>query len=192
MNLLEDVWQEMHRPYKRIKYPRYDTPTGKLIDRILRPVDGQEKLVMSDTDFQALQAEDKRVNEPELRKCLEIGDVLGEDYWGTGIAWGLTFGVDRKDLDIYNSGLLVPDIAILLDGERFGGGIERGHRHEGAGQEVWETNRRIHRELAAEFGWEVVNANESKEKVHRQILEAIGRKWYPYFADPPTHKATGG
>lgn len=177
LNKLEDSWREMGRPYIRIKYPRYDTPTGQLINRVLRPCNGQEKVVMSDTEFQALYAEDRRQNEAELLAWLEVGDVIAEDYVGTGMAWGLTRGVRREDLDKFNAGLLQPDIAILLDGERFGCGIEREHRFEGAGQETWERNREIHRELAAEFGWEIVNANEHEDKVQQKILEAIARKW---------------
>lgn len=177
LNLLEDSWREMGRPYTRIKYPRYDTPTGAMINRILRPAEGQEKIIISDSDFQALYAEDRRQNEKDLLRLLSLGDVFAEDYVGTGKAWGLTKGVSREQLEEFNRGLLEPDIALLLDGERFGCGIERGHRFEGAGQEVWERNRRIHQELAAEYGWEIINANESVEKVQWKILEAIGRKW---------------
>jgi thymidylate kinase len=177
LDLLEGLWQHMDRPYKRIKYPRYDTPTGQLINRVLRPVDGEEKLVMSDEDLQDLYAKDRRVNEPELQEWLKTMDVFGEDYKDTGRAWGLTKGVSREFLDKVNANLLDPDITILLDGERFTGGIEKGHRFEGAGQEVWETNRRIHQELAAEFGWEIVNANEGPEKVHEKIVEIIQRNW---------------
>ncbi|KKT71891.1 MAG: hypothetical protein UW68_C0053G0005 [Candidatus Collierbacteria bacterium GW2011_GWB1_44_6] len=67
----------------------------------------------------------------------------------------------------------MPDIEILLDGERFCGGIEKGHRHEAAGQEIWERSRRIHQELARELGWEVVNANRSKEAVHQEIMSIL-------------------
>lgn len=174
LDLLETAWKKEGKIYKRIKYPRYDTPTGKLINKILRPADG-EKIAMSDAELQELYAKDRRVNEPELRRALKMGDVFGEDYVGTGLAWGLTKGVSRGLLDTYNMGLLKPDVAILLDGERFSGAIETGHRFEGAGQEVWEMNRKMHRMLAAELGWEVVNANESKERVHELVLAAIGK-----------------
>jgi thymidylate kinase len=177
MDMLEETWKELERPYMRIKYPRYDTPTGKIIDSILRPKEGSVKREISHTDFQALYAEDRRQNEAELVSWLKIGDVLAEDYVGTGQAWGLTCGVSREDLNRFNAGLLEPDIAILLDGERFSEGIERGHRHEGLGQEAWERNRKHHLELACEFGWEIVNANESAEKVHENVLRVIERKW---------------
>lgn len=176
LDLLEEEWKMIGRPYKRIKYPRYSSPTGVLINRVLRG-DEQGKLDLTDEELQFLYSEDRRQYEPYLYRALSEGDVIAEDYIGTGLAWGLTKGVNRKLLDEYNDGLLQPDIAILLDGERFSGGIEKDHRFESAGEKVWEENRRIHQELAAEFGWEIVNANESKEKVHEDIMAVIARRW---------------
>ena len=156
----------------RLKFPIYESETGELINRALRGV-GEEKLDISEAELQALYAENRRWFEPELLRLLEEGDVIAEDYVGTGLAWGLTRGVPREYLDEINAGLLEPDITILLDGDRFTSGIERQHRNESAGQEVWETNRRIHQELGSELGWEVVNANQSPEKIHERIMEII-------------------
>ncbi|MEK7064651.1 MAG: hypothetical protein AAB973_03540, partial [Patescibacteria group bacterium] len=86
---------------------------------------------------------------------------------------GMTSGVSREELDVFNFGLLRPDIEILLDGVRFSSGIEKKHRNEGAGQEVWERNRRIHQELAREFGWVTVDANGDPEQVHGRIRDII-------------------
>lgn len=171
-DLLEGMWREIGRPYVRIKYPIYDSPTGKLINRVIRPVPG-EKILMTESKLQALFAENRRQYEPTLCQLLSQGDVLAEDYVGTGLAWGLTRGVERAKLDEYNCGLRRPDIEILLDGKRFTAGIEREHRNEAAGQEMWERNRQKHRELAAEFGWEVVCANGTPEEVHARIREII-------------------
>jgi thymidylate kinase len=77
-------------------------------------------------------------------------------------------------LDEYNEGLIVPDVAVLLDGERFTCGIERGHRHEDGGEALWQRNREIHLELAHEFGWLVVDANRTPEAVHEEIMRYIG------------------
>lgn len=174
LDLLEETWQEMGRPYVRIKYPRYESEFGKIINKELRgPV--EERFNLTDSELQMLYAEDRRYFQRELEAMLEEGDVLAEDYTGTGLAWGLTKGVTREKLDIYNFGLLKPDLAILLDGERFSGGIEKGHRFEGAGQETWERNREIHRQLATELGWEVVEANGAPEKIHEKIMEIIAR-----------------
>lgn len=174
LDLLEEAWQEMGRPYVRIKYPRYESVYGKIINRELRGPE-EERLNLTDAELQILYAEDRRYFQNELIELLKVGDVLAEDYTGTGLAWGLTKGVPREKLDIYNFGLLEPDLAILLDGERFGGGIEKGHRFEEAGQETWERNREIHRRLAAELGWEVVGAHGDPEKIHEKIMEIIAR-----------------
>ena len=40
-------------------------------------------------------------------------------------------------------------------------------------EEVWERNRRIHQELAQEFGWVTVNANGEPEGVHARIRDII-------------------
>lgn len=176
LDLLEEAWQEIGRPYKRIKYPRYDSEFGRILNRELRgPV--EERLNLTDEELQMLYAEDRRYYQPMLMEILKEKDVLAEDYTGTGLAWGLTKGVAREKLDTYNYGLLQPDLAILLDGERFGGGIEKGHRFEDAGQETWERNREIHRQLAAEFGWEVVEAGGDPQKIHERVLRVIAEKW---------------
>lgn len=178
MDLLEEEWKAAGRPYTRLKYPIYSTETGKLINSVLRPDENGNRVQMGDEELQYWFAENRLQFQPELKELLKHGDVLGEDYKGTGFAWGLTKGVSRELLDLFNTGLMDPDIAILLDGAvRFTSGVEKGHRHEAAENAIWETNRRIHQELATEFGWEVVNANESIETVHKNIMETIERKW---------------
>lgn len=176
LDLLEEEWRAINRPYTRIKYPIYSSPTGKIINLALRGDENGKKIDLNDEELQELFAEDRRQYEQELLNLLSKGEVFAEDYKGTGFAWGLTKGVKREQLDRYNAGLLEPDIAILLDGDRFTGGIEKGHRHEAAGEQIWEMNRKIHHELATEFGWEVVSANESKETIHKNIMEIIARR----------------
>lgn len=175
IDLLETAWQSWGRSYFRIKYPRYNTPTGIVINRELRgPL---EERVLSEAELQAVYAQDRREYEPCLLELLKDGDVIAEDYLGTGLAWGLTKGVPRSYLYEINSDLLKPDISILLDGERFGTGIEKGHRFEGGEQGEWERNRKIHRQLACELDWSVVEAGGSLEVVHQRVLKAIGEKW---------------
>jgi thymidylate kinase len=50
-------------------------------------------------------------------------------------------------------------------------GIERGHRNEGGPN--WERARRAHLKLAERYGWEVVDANQTPERVHQDILKLI-------------------
>jgi dTMP kinase len=161
LELLENLWNELERPYRRIKYPVYSLePTGPRINAVLR-----EGLEIKEEELQAEFAQNRKDFQPTLEEILEKGiDV---------IAWGLVKGVEREFLDMVNAGLLEPDVAICLDGERFSASIERGHRHEAAGNEVWEKSRRIHLELAREFGWDIVDANQSMDKVHQKIVDIL-------------------
>jgi thymidylate kinase len=168
MNKLEELWQELERPYVRLKYPIYDLePTGPLINSVLR-----EGVVMSDEELQGVYAQNRMDFQAQVEWYLKNHvDVLAEDYVGTGLAWGLTRGVPRETLDNLNRGLLRPNIEILLDGERLSSGIEKQHRFEQG--DDWEKNRQIHRELACEFGWKVVDASGTIEQVHNRVVRTI-------------------
>lgn len=177
LDLLEQTWKGLGRDYVRIKYPRYHTPIGQIINTELRGAP-EVRLNLSDLDLQTLYAQDRREYEPVLLELLKQGDVFAEDYIGTGLAWGLTKGVPRSYLYKINSDLLVPDISILLDGERFSSGIEKGHRFEDGKEGEWERNREIHMELAAEFDWEVVESVPGfPEKTHAEVMRIIGERW---------------
>lgn len=161
--------------YMFIKYPIYDLePTGPLINTILRHPEILDKQY-SEAELQALFAQNRRDFQPQLRGLLAEGTtVIAEDYKGTGIAWGMTRDVSLEYLEKINKDLLEPDLSILLDGKRFLQGKESGaHRNEGAEQKLWEKNRKIHRDLAKRYGWQLVNANQPKEQVHQDIWKLV-------------------
>lgn len=155
-----------------LKYPIYDLPpTGPIINGVLR-----HGVPMSSEELQRIFAQNRRDYEPRLRMDLENGVwKIAEDYTGTGFAWGMTHGVSFAALDEMNKGLLREDLAILLDGERFTSGIERGHRHEDGAD--WALNRRIHLGLMVKYGWELVNANQTEQQVHREIMSRVASEF---------------
>jgi dTMP kinase len=157
-----------------LKYPIYDlTPTGPKINEILRS--GQNQSI-SEEEFQEIYAKNRTDFQPQLCKKLHEGiNVVAEDYAGTGIAWGLSKGAGLEKLLEMNRGLVKPDIEILLDGERFLIAKEKNHQHE-SNDELADDCRRRHLELAARFGWEVVNANQEAADVHQEILAIIEKK----------------
>lgn len=169
VELLESALQRMKIPVKRIKYPIYDLePTGPKINAVIR---GGEQ--MAEEELQRTYVQNRRDYQPKLEEALDSGiSVIAEDYIGTGIAWGLVRGVSIETLEEMNQGLRQEDVAILLTGERFSTGRESGHRNE-TDDEIWGKANANHLMLGKRYHWQQVNANQSREKVHADIMEIV-------------------
>lgn len=153
-----------------LKYPIYDSPTGKRINGILR--EGKEKNI-SETEFQELYYQNRKDYEQHLKKMLhERTVVVAEDYIGTSLAWGSAKGADYAHLKKLNSDLIHEDLALLLDGARFSEAKEKGHIHE-ENDELMEKVRERHRQIGKEKGWTFINANRKKEDVFNDIIAAV-------------------
>jgi len=156
---------------KYLKYPIYDLePTGPRINAALR-----EGFNLSDEELQLEFAQNRRDFEPVLKRILDSGDwIVAEDYKGTGIAWGVTHGIDLARMEEMNDGLYREDLSLLLEGERFTSRIERGHRHEENSD--WNKAREVHKILGERYGWEVIKANQTPEEVARNVWEIVEKK----------------
>lgn len=153
---------EMHRLYHAYYRERPD-----LIEKLINERYGE----VTAEELQWLQVKNREQFEPTLREKLQAGVIIvAEDYLGTGIAWGMTFGVDQGWLERANAHLLKPDLAILFDGQRFVDGIEAKHRHE-ANNPAIEKCRLIHLQLAKQYGWPIINANQPKETIAEAIWQ---------------------
>lgn len=154
-----------------LKFPRYDLePTGPRINRYLR-MGNPESWTMEQA--QEVFAQNRRDFESELIEMLGRHDLMVvEDYVGTGIAWGMIGGIPIERMEEINEGLHRIDLGILLDGERFLTGVEKGHTHED-GDYDWDRSRQIHKQLASRYGWRVVNANQRREDVVDDISRII-------------------
>ena len=154
-----------------LKYPIYDLePTGPRINRYLR---GGNPENLNSKTVQEFYAQNRRDFEPQLTSILKKGKfVVAEDYTGTGIAWGMIGKASLEKMEELNKGLKEPDLAILLDGERFLTGIETGHTHESA-MELWSKGRQIHLDLAARYNWKIVNANQTREQVLKDVVTIV-------------------
>jgi len=172
--LLVDSLNQAGLKAEYLKYPIYDLkPTGPKINAILRNTDKQP---ISEEEFQTLYTKNRFDFQPQLCKMLTEGvTVVAEDYIGTGLAWGASKGADLEKLIEANRGLVKPDVEILLDGERFLEAREDVHRHE-SNKELMEQCRDCHLQLAARFGWEIIDANQSIEEVQADILKVIENK----------------
>lgn len=171
-----------------IKYPLYNLkPTGQIINKIIRQEVLEKQKLTSEIELQKIYAQNRRDFQDNLIATLNSGiNVVAEDYKGTGIAWGMTQGLDIKKLESINNDLIDPDLAILLDGERFIKSKEVVHRYENAEKweairqlnlfapnESWQRNREIHQFLAKRYGWEMVNANGTIEAIADNIWKLV-------------------
>lgn|SRR3990167_3639466 len=157
-----------------LKYPVYDLAlSGIILDNYLRQ---GNTFNLTPREAQIIFAFNRAQYQAALKEKLSSGiNIVAEDYAGTGIAWGLGAGVDKKFLKFINSYLLKEDLAFLLDGERFMAAAENRHRHEND-NELTGKVRAVHLKLGREFGWIKINANQPIEKIHEQIWRIIFKK----------------
>ena len=158
----------------RLKYPVYDLfPEGPFIYQYLRDPEFRAKNELSTDALQQKYADNRMRYEPELKKRLESGEwIVAEDYIGTGIAWGMTWGGDLEYLEDINKNLMLADFSSLMHGERFNTAIEKYHRNEMENERI-KICKNFHLLLAEKYKWKIINANQSVEEVKRDVVKII-------------------
>lgn len=174
VELLVQFLQSQGKQASRLKYPVYDLePEGPFIHQYLRDPEFRNANELSTEELQMRYAENRRRYETELRKRLDAGEwIVAEDYTGTGIAWGLTWGANLEYLEDINQYLLAPNLSILMHGERFDTAIEAGHRNETNADRI-RICRNFHLLLGERYRWKQVNANQDIESVQTDIQKIV-------------------
>ena len=174
VELLVAFLQAQGKRASRLKYPIYELePEGPFIYKYLRDPEFRRENELSTEDLQMKYAENRRQYEPELRKRLESGEwIVAEDYTGTGIAWGLSWGANLEYLEDINKDLLSPDMSILMHGERFDTAIEAGHRNETNADRI-RICKNFHLLLKDRYDWKQVNANQAIKSVAKDTEELV-------------------
>lgn len=176
VELLVGYLKEKGLNASRLKYPVYDLePEGPFIYKYLRDPEFRRQNELTTDELQTKYVENRKRYEPELKKRLESGEwIVAEDYLGTGIAWGLTWGGDLEYLEEINKDLLKPDLSILMHGHRFETALEKDHRNEMESEKI-KICKNFHMLLACRYSWETVNANQSIEEVKAEIVSKISK-----------------
>lgn len=172
--ILIEHLNKIGRKTKLLKYPVYNQkPAGPIINDYLR---GKNKFDLSSRELQLFHYIDRLFYQPKLIFDLNQGiDVVAEDYFGTGMAWGMGSGVDPELLKELYKHLHKEDLAFLMDGKRFPDSIEKKHRHENDEKLIHKV-RKTHLLLAKEFGWHIIAANRSKEEIADEIWQITRKK----------------
>jgi len=174
VELLAERIRKEWGPVESLKFPMYKLePTGPLINNYLRPVDGvKNPHQLTPREFQLLNVQNKKDAQKVLSDLSKAGHLILEDYTGTAIAWGMGTGVSKDLLETLHSGFITEDVAILLDGEPFLSGTEKGHTHE-ENDVLTDAVRKIHQTLAEEYSWHIVASHRDEGEVHEEIWKCV-------------------
>jgi thymidylate kinase len=151
LDMLEEKLKNMGCECKRVQYPIFRL--GEAGPKLEKIVWGRVPRIPEE-EMQTLFAQNRRDFDPTLRSWLDSGvTVLAEDYYGTGVVWGVTRGVSMEKMEQLNEGAVQPDISILIDGPR------RIDLREGEGhiynidEEEWYRARKVYLQMADKYGW---------------------------------------
>jgi thymidylate kinase len=174
VELLVEYLKGKGKKASRLKYPVYDLePEGPFIYKYLREPQFRSENELSTHDLQKKYAENRKRYEAVLNKRLSDGEwIVAEDYTGTGISWGLTWGGELAYLEEINQDLLKPDLEMLMHGSRFLSAIEKDHRNEMDSERI-VICKNFHELLADRYGWLKIKANQEIKEVQEDIVEKI-------------------
>lgn len=153
-------------------FPVYETTVGKEIKKFLAGGVSYPPEVRA-----MLYAANRWETKADLDAILSRTDVtIVNRYAGSNLAYGVSSGLRLEWLMNLEAGLPEPDIVLVLDAPPGNLALRRG------GKDSYERNaslqakaRNAYLELAAKFGWNVINADRSVEETGEDIKSAVSR-----------------
>lgn len=152
-----------------VKYPYYDSLTGKLILRILN---GEYKLDGEAIDRAAIIQSLMTINRYEtLRYIPKSVNIVFDRFDLSLYVYGGMDGLPEDFIEAANSCLPKPDITIVLAGTPWR--LNGDYYEKSEKQKVVSS---LYIKLAKRLYLPIINANQAKEKVHSEIMDIINKK----------------
>jgi len=172
--LLEKALKKQKIKTKLFHFPDYTTPIGKEIRKYL---DGKRKFPPQ--VIHCLLAANRWEKLDEILTAQEKNSVLVMNrYYHSNLIYGLANGMKQKWLENLDVGLPKADLVILLDVTQ----KESFHRQK-TNRDKFEKNEeflrkisKIYRTTAKKKHWKIIDASNSREKVHEEILRTFSKK----------------
>jgi len=159
---------------KLFSFPDYSTPIGKEIDKYLH---GKRKFPPQ--TIHTLLAANRWEKVDEIKKAQEKNSVvIMNRYAESNLVYGLANGLKLPWLEGLDAGLPKSDLVIVLDvpqNESFKRKRQNRDKFE-KNAKFSQTISRTYRKLAKKKRWRIIDATQSKDDVHQDIMRVFSRK----------------
>ena len=172
--LLAKKLKSMKIKAKLFSFPDYSTPIGKEIDKYLH---GKRKFPPQ--TIHTLLSANRWEKAEEIKKAQEKNSVvIMNRYAESNLVYGLTNGLKLSWLEGLDAGLPKSDLVIVLDvpqNESFKRKRQNRDKFE-KNAKFSQTISRTYRKLAKKKRWKIIDATQSKDDVHQDIMLVFSRK----------------
>ena len=159
---------------KLFSFPDYSTPIGKEIDRYLH---GKRKYPAQ--VIHCLLAANRWERASDLQDAKEKNSVIIMNrYRESNLVYGITNGLKLAWLEKLDEGLPKSDLVIVLDVPQ-----KESFARKKQNRDKFEKNKQFsnkisqgYRKLAKKKRWKVVDASQSKDEVHKDVMKIVAKK----------------
>ena len=159
---------------KIFSFPDYTTPVGKEIAKYLS---GKRKFPPQ--TIHCLLAANRWEKLDQILQAQSKNSVLIMNrYYQSNLVYGIANGMKLNWLENLDTGLPKADLVILLDVSQ-----KESFQRKKIKRDKFEKNReflkkisKIYRDTAKKKRWKIIDASQSKEKVHQEILKNFSKK----------------
>lgn len=159
---------------KLFSFPDYSTPIGKEIKKYLT---GRRKFPPQ--VIHCLLAANRWEKVNEIKKAQEKNSVLIMNrYYQSNLVYGIVNGMNPLWLEKLDEGLPKADLVIVLDVSQ-----PISFSRKKSNRDQFEKNKQFsqkisktYRSIAKKKNWKIVNASQSRQEVHLEILKLFSKK----------------
>lgn len=155
-------------------FPDYSTPIGKEITKYL---DGKRKF--SPQTIHCLLSANRWEKVDQIKQAQKKNSVLIMNrYYQSNLVYGIANGMKQTWLENLDKGLPKADLVILLDVSQ-----KESFTRKKTNRDKFEKNvefikkiSKTYRSIAKKQKWKIIDASQSKEDVHQEILKIFSKK----------------